>query len=151
ADVVDVGGESTRPGAERVAPEDELGRVLPVIRALAADGILTSIDTMNAKTAAEAIAAGAAIINDVSGGQADPAMARTAAALGVPFIAMHWRGHSTDMESLTTYKDVVGDVREELLRSVDGLRSAGVRRENIIVDPGLGFAKTREHDWQLLR
>lgn len=150
AGVVDVGGESTRPGAERVPAGREQERVLPVIRALAAEGIRVSVDTMNASTARAAVTAGAAIVNDVSGGLADPAMAATAAELDVPFVAMHWRGHSTAMDGLARYDDVVAEVRDELAARADALTAAGVRPENLVVDPGLGFAKTREHDWRLL-
>ena len=150
ADIVDVGGESTRPGAERVPADREQARVLPVIRALAAEGVRVSVDTMNAETARVAVEAGAALVNDVSGGLADPLMASTAAELDVPFIAMHWRGHSTSMDDLARYDDVVADVCRELAARVDALTAAGVRPKNLVLDPGLGFAKTREHDWQLL-
>lgn len=150
ADVIDVGGESTRPGAARVSPEEERARVLPVITALAHEGVAVSVDTLNAATAEAAAAAGATIINDVSGGLADPGMASVAAASGLTYVAMHWRGHATEMDALATYDDVVADVRGELLRRVETLTRAGVAPEKIILDPGLGFAKRAEHNWQLL-
>lgn len=151
ADLVDVGGESTRPGAERVAPDVEIARVVPVIEALTAEGITTSIDTMRASVARAAVEAGCAIINDVSGGLADPEMNPTAADLDVPYILMHWRAHSRDMQTFAQYDDVVADVLAELLTRVDDALAAGVRREQIIIDPGLGFAKTADHNWALLR
>lgn len=151
ADLVDVGGESTRPGAERVAPDVEIARVVPVIGALTAEGITTSIDTMRASVARAAVEAGCAIINDVSGGLADPEMNPTAADLDVPYILMHWRAHSRDMQTFAQYDDVVEDVLSELLTRVDDALAAGVRREQIIIDPGLGFAKTADHNWALLR
>nr|WP_199241067.1 dihydropteroate synthase [Naasia lichenicola] len=151
--IVDVGGESTRPGAERVSAAEERDRVLPVIRLLRAEGVRVSIDTLRASTAEASVEAGASVINDVSGGLADPDMASVAAragALGVDFVAMHWRGHSTEMDRLATYADVVLDVRRELGTRVDDLIAHGVPAERIILDPGLGFAKTAEHNWQLL-
>lgn len=151
ADIIDVGGESTRPGASRVDPETEIARVLPVIRALAADGLRLSVDTTRAAVAEAALDAGARIINDVSGGLADPDMAKIAAGAEVPWILMHWRGHSKDMNALATYRDVVGEVREELTARADAALAAGVAPENIVLDPGLGFAKRAEHDWALLR
>lgn len=150
AHLVDVGGESTRPGADRVPAAREQERVLPVIRTLAAEGIRVSVDTMNASTARAAVTAGAAVVNDVSGGLADPHMPATAAELGVPFIAMHWRGHSTGMDELARYGDVVAEVRDELAARAEALTAAGVAPGNLVLDPGLGFAKTREHDWRLL-
>jgi dihydropteroate synthase len=150
ADIVDVGGESTRPGADRVSVEAEQQRVLPVIEALVADGVVVSIDTLNAGTAAAAVTAGAAYINDVSGGLADPAMASVAAGSGATFIASHWRGHSATMEQSAVYTDVVGDVRRELQRRVDALLQAGLGADRLILDPGLGFAKRAEHNWRLL-
>jgi dihydropteroate synthase len=149
ADVVDVGGESTRPGAERVPVEVELGRVVPVIEALAQRGIACSVDTMRASVAHAAAEAGAVLVNDVSGGLADPAMLATVADLGVPFVAMHWRGHSADMQSRAVYGDVVQEVCDELAARLDACASAGVA--NVLVDPGIGFAKTAEHNWALLR
>lgn len=151
ADIIDVGGESTRPGAERVAPEVEIDRVVPVVQALASEGILTSVDTMRAQVARAAVEAGCAIINDVSGGLADLAMNPTAAELDVPFILMHWRAHSKNMQDFARYGDVVDDVLTELMQRVAEAVSAGVRRENIVIDPGLGFAKTAAHNWALLR
>ncbi|RZQ61640.1 dihydropteroate synthase [Amycolatopsis suaedae] len=150
ADVIDVGGESTRPGASRVDAETEIGRVLPVIRELAAEGILLSVDTTRAEVAAAAVEAGARVINDVSGGLADPEMAKVAASTGAPWILMHWRGHSKDMNALATYTDVVGEVRAELSERVDAALAAGVAADAIVLDPGLGFAKHAEHDWALL-
>jgi dihydropteroate synthase len=150
ADLVDVGGESTRPGAERVAAEVESARVVPVIRALAEAGVAVSVDTMRAGVAADALDAGARIVNDVSGGLADPAMAPLLAERGVPWILMHWRGHSKDMNSLASYRDVLTDVRDELSARVDAALAAGVAPEQLVLDPGLGFAKEAEHDWALL-
>lgn len=151
ADLVDVGGESTRPGADRVAPDEEISRVLPVIKNLAADGIVMSVDTTRASVAAAALDAGARVINDVSGGLADPDMARVAAAYGVPWVLMHWRGHSHEMDTLASYTDVVTEVRAELSRQVDVALAAGVSDGSIVLDPGLGFAKRAEHNWALLR
>jgi len=151
ADLIDVGGESTRPGAERVAPSVETARVLPVIKALAAEGIVTSVDTYRAEVAAAALEIGAQVINDVSGGLGDPDMARVAREAGCPWVLMHWRGHSKIMRELAVYSDVVGDVRRELLARVDAAVGAGVDPDQLVIDPGLGFAKTPEHDWPLLR
>ncbi len=150
ADVVDVGGESTRPGAERIPADEELCRVLPVIAELAAAGLSTTIDTTRAAVAGAALAAGAVGVNDVSGGLADPDMSRVVAEAGCPWVLMHWRGHSREMAQLASYGDVVVDVRDELRCRVDAALSAGVRAEQLIVDPGLGFAKTAEHNWALL-
>jgi dihydropteroate synthase len=150
ADVVDVGGESTRPGADRIAAAVESARVTPVIRSLVAEGVPVSVDTTRAEVALAAIEAGATIINDVSGGLADPTMVKVAAESGVPWILMHWRGQSREMDSLATYDDVVAEVRDELLARVDAALAAGVRQDAIILDPGLGFAKRAEHNWQLL-
>ena len=150
ADVVDVGGESTRPGAVRVTREEELRRVLPVVRGLAEGGALVSVDTMRADVAEAAVDAGARIINDVSGGRADPGMVRVAARTGVPFVVMHWRGQSAGMDDLAAYGDVVGEVIDEVERQMDAVVSGGVDPAQVIVDPGLGFAKTREDDWALL-
>jgi dihydropteroate synthase len=151
ADIVDVGGESTRPGAVRVPEDEEWARVRPVVEGLVADGIPVSIDTMRATTAARAVAAGACVVNDVSGGLADVDMHRAVAALGVPYVAMHWRGHSDRMADLATYDDVVVDVRDELAARVDDAVTAGIDAARIIVDPGLGFAKDADHNWLLLR
>ncbi|MCO8274482.1 dihydropteroate synthase [Actinoplanes sp. TRM 88003] len=149
ANIVDVGGESTRPGAERVDAETEISRVVPVIRALASAGVPLSIDTTRASVARAALAAGAVAINDVSGGLADRDMARVAAEAGCPWVLMHWRGHSRHMNELAVYHDVVAEVRDELLERVDDALAAGVAPEQIILDPGLGFAKTAEHNWAL--
>ncbi|WP_405012052.1 dihydropteroate synthase [Kitasatospora sp. NBC_01539] len=150
ADLVDVGGESTRPGAQRVTEREELRRVVPVVRDLAAAGVAVSVDTMRAAVAAAAVEAGARMVNDVSGGLADPAMAEVVAATGAPFVVMHWRGQSADMDSLAVYRDVVADVTAELAARMGALLAAGVKEEQIVLDPGLGFAKTAEHNWALL-
>jgi dihydropteroate synthase len=150
ANYSDVGGESTRPGAGRVAPEEERRRVLPVVTALAGQGVAVSIDTTRASVATAALDAGAVLVNDVSGGLADPGMAPAVADAGVPWVLMHRRGDSRDMYARATYDDVVSDVRRELCRRVDAALSAGVAAERIVVDPGLGFAKQPEHDLTLL-
>ena len=150
ADLVDVGGESTRPGAVRVDAAEELRRVLPVVRGLVDAGVPVSVDTMRADVAARALDAGARLVNDVSGGLADPAMASVVAAAGVPFVVMHWRGHAKVMADLAVYDDVVADVRAELARRLDALADAGVDPAQVILDPGLGFAKTPDHSWTLL-
>jgi dihydropteroate synthase len=149
ADVVDVGGESTRPGAQRVSREEEAGRVVPVVAALAQEGVRCSVDTMRASVAEAAVAAGASLVNDVSGGLADPEMLPVVAGLGVPYVAMHWRGHSADMQSRAVYADVVTEVCEELSQRLDACAAAGV--SSVVVDPGIGFAKTAEHNWALLQ
>nr|BFE63726.1 dihydropteroate synthase [Dactylosporangium thailandense] len=149
ADIVDVGGESTRPGAGRVDAATESARVLPVIRALRAEGIAMSIDTTRAAVAAAALEAGVELVNDVSGGLADPDMGRVVAAAGCPWVLMHWRGHSRRMAELAVYGDVVKEVAAELLERVDAAVAAGVDPERIILDPGLGFAKRPEHTWRL--
>jgi dihydropteroate synthase len=151
ADLIDIGGESTRPGAERVDAETEVSRVLPVIRELAAAGVHLSIDTTRSSVAAAALEAGATVVNDVSGGLADPAMAKVVADAGCPWILMHWRGHSRRMQDLATYGDVVAEVRTELAQRVDQALAAGVRADRLVIDPGLGFAKKAEHNWQLTR
>lgn len=150
ADLVDVGGESTRPGARRVGAREELARVEPVVAALAADGAVVSIDTMRAEVARAAIEAGARMVNDVSGGLADPAMVALVAGTGVPYVLMHWRGHSAGMDQRATYQDVVAEVTAELAERIEAVTGAGVTRDQLIVDPGLGFAKTAEHNWSLL-
>ncbi|GAA3253462.1 dihydropteroate synthase [Nonomuraea helvata] len=150
ADLVDVGGESTRPGAARVSLEEELARVVPVIRALDAEGVAVSVDTMRAEVARAAVEAGARLVNDVSGGLADPEMPRVVAETGIPYVVMHWRGHSHDMESRAVYADVVTEVREELGKRVDLVLAEGVTEEQIVLDPGLGFAKNAQHNWALL-
>ena len=151
ADIIDIGGESTRPGAIRPEVSEELRRVLPVIRELAATGACVSIDTMRAAVAAPAIAAGARLVNDVSGGKADPGMLALVAESGVPFVCMHWRGHSEDMQSKATYADVVTEVISELRTQLDAATRVGVAPDKLIIDPGFGFAKTAEHNWQLLQ
>jgi len=149
ADLIDIGGESTRPGAERIDPATELGRVLPVIRRLAAAGVPMSIDTTRATVAAAALEAGVVIVNDVSGGLADPDMARVVADAGCPWVLMHWRGHSRRMVELALYTDVVKEVCAELSERVDAALAAGVAADRLILDPGLGFAKKPEHNWRL--
>ena len=151
ADIVDVGGESTRPGAERIPEAEELARVLPVVEALVADGVPVSIDTMRASVAARCVSMGACVVNDVSGGQADPEMLPFLAGVDVPYIAMHWRGPSTIMQSLAVYDDVVADVCREMEERLAALGSAGVDLSRVVVDPGLGFAKESAHNWALLR
>jgi dihydropteroate synthase len=150
ADALDVGGESTRPGAIRPDVTQELGRVLPVITELARAGAAVTVDTMRADVARAAVEAGAAGINDVSGGQADPSMLQAAAELDVPYVCMHWRGHSTTMQDLAVYDDVVADVRGELQARIEAALSAGIAPEHLAIDPGLGFAKTGDHNWALL-
>jgi dihydropteroate synthase len=150
ADIIDVGGESTRPGAQRVPVAEELRRVLPVVAALARAGCRVSIDTMRAEVVKSALAAGAAMVNDVSGSLADPDMAAVIAAAGVPYVVNHWRGHSADMYGPAVYSDVVAEVRAELDRRIGALVDAGVNPSQLIVDPGLGFAKLPEHNWTLL-
>ena len=151
ADLLDVGGESTRPGARRVDPAEEQNRVLPVIRELAGSGVVVSVDTIHAATAAAAIEAGAVIVNDVSGGLADPAMAAVLADAGVVYICQHWRGDPRTMDGLTDYGgDVLAGVEAELRARLDGLADAGLADEQVVIDPGLGFAKTHEQSWRLL-
>ena len=149
-DIIDVGGESTRPGADRITEEEEQARVIPVIRELAKKGVVISIDTMRATTAKLAVEAGASIVNDVSGGAADPDMFSTVAQLGCKYTLMHWRGHSKDMNEKAIYGDVVAEVIEEVTLQLDKALAAGVKRENIILDPGIGFAKNAEHNWEVL-
>lgn len=151
ADLIDVGGESTRPGAGRVDPDEESARVLPVIRDLVAEGVRVSIDTTRVEVAERALEAGAALVNDVSGGLADPRMAAMVAQARVPWILMHWRGPSATMNQLASYEDVLGEVRAELVARVDAAVLAGVDPEKLILDPGIGFAKTAAHNWTLLR
>lgn len=150
ADLLDIGGESTRPGAARVEPDEERARVLPVIRALARAGAVVSVDTTRAAVAADAIEAGATVVNDVSGGLADPAMLATVADAGVVYVAMHWRGPSDVMDGLARYDDVVVDVRDELAARLEAAVAAGVRPEQVVLDPGLGFAKPGSDNWPLL-
>ncbi|MHB2021862.1 MAG: dihydropteroate synthase [Mycobacteriales bacterium] len=150
ADLVDVGGESTRPGAEPVPPEEERRRVEPVVAALAAAGVVVSIDTTRARTAEVALGAGAQMVNDVSGGRADPQLARVVAEAHVPYVITHSRGTSATMQNHASYADVLTEVSEELRRSIDRALAAGVDPQAIVVDPGLGFAKTAPHNWTLL-
>ncbi len=150
ADIVDVGGESTRPGAQRIEADEELRRVGPVVTELVKAGVPVSVDTMRARVAAFALDAGARLVNDVSGGLADPDMPRLVAAAGASYVVMHWRGHSHDMYARAAYADVVGEVREELTRRVEAVVAAGVEPGRIVVDPGLGFGKRPEHNWPLL-
>ena len=150
ADLIDVGGESTRPGAERVSAAEEERRVINVISKLAEAGKPISIDTMRASTARAAVIAGASIINDVSGGLADAAMLDTAADLNVPYIAMHWRGHSKEMNDLADYANVVDEVIAELSLRIQAALSAGVSKSNLIIDPGIGFAKEAADNWAII-
>ena len=150
ADLVDVGGESTRPGAERPSVAEELRRVLPVVEALADEGVIVSVDTMRAEVAVRALDAGALLVNDVSGGLADPDMVALVAERGCPYVAMHWRGHSTQMQSRAVYADVVAEVCDELAARRDAILAAGVAAERLVLDPGLGFAKHAPHNWALL-
>jgi len=157
ADIIDIGGESTRPGAQRISSDEELARVIPVIEALSAELLATgrndvqiSIDTMNATTALAALAAGARIINDVSGGLADEKMFSVAAATGATLVISHWRGFSTEMDQLNQYKDVAREVSLELQVRIDAALAAGVTKSKIVIDPGLGFAKDMEQNWKLV-
>ncbi len=150
ADAVDVGGESTRPGAVRVDEHEELRRTVEVVRTLAGHGVPVSIDTMRASVAAAALEAGAVLVNDVSGGAADPGMAGVVAAAGCPFVVMHWRGHSAGMAARAVYADVVREVRDELAARVDALVAGGVDASRLVLDPGIGFAKDAGHGWALL-
>jgi dihydropteroate synthase len=151
ADLLDVGGESTRPGAHRVGLEEELRRVVPVVTSLAAAGAVVSVDTTRAAVAQAALGAGAQLVNDVSGGLADPAMLAVVATAGVPYVAMHWRGHSADMQTRASYGDVVAEVRAELAARGAAAQAAGIAPGRLLLDPGLGFAKLAEHNWALLR
>ena len=151
ADIVDVGGESTRPGAGLVGAEEELRRVLPVVRRLVEAGVVVSIDTMHARVAEGAVRAGAQLVNDVSGGRADPRMLAVVADLEVPYVCMHWRGHSDQMQGRAVYDDVVSEVVAELTEQVDAALTAGIARDRLVVDPGFGFAKKAEHNWEILR
>jgi dihydropteroate synthase len=150
ADLVDVGGESTRPGADRVDAEQECRRVLPVIGELASAGVRISVDTTRAEVAEAALSAGAVLVNDVSGGLADEGMAKLVADAGVPWVLMHWRGHSREMYAAAQYGDVVTEVCAELTARVEDVVAAGVSPEQLVLDPGLGFAKRAEHNWALL-
>ncbi len=150
ADLVDVGGESTRPGAPRVDEDEELRRVLPVVRGLAAEGVVLSVDTMRARVAEQALAAGAALVNDVSGGLADPAMIPAVADAGAPFVVMHWRGFLQGGNVRGVYADVVTEVADELHARVEAVLEGGIAPDRVVVDPGLGFSKDAEHDLMLL-
>ncbi|HSE56434.1 MAG TPA: dihydropteroate synthase [Nocardioidaceae bacterium] len=150
ADLVDVGGESTRPGASRPTAQEEQDRILPVITALAAEGVTISVDTMRAEVARAAVDAGAVLVNDVSGGRADPAMFETVADLEAPYVLMHWRAHSVTMQQQTRYADVVADVMSELRAQLDLALAAGIAPERIALDPGIGFSKTADQNWEVL-
>lgn len=150
AHIIDVGGESTRPGAARVSEEVELARVLPVIEELAKEGLIMSIDTTRARVAQAALAAGAHLVNDVSGGKSDKAMLDVVAAAGVPYVLMHWRAPSFDMDSFANYQDVVTEVMDELGAQIEVAKAGGVQSSCIVIDPGLGFSKNIEHNWHLL-
>jgi len=149
-DIIDIGGESTRPGAARVSAAEEQSRVIPVIEKLAQSGVPISIDTMRAETAELAITAGASIVNDVSGGLADDLMLETVAEMGSPYILMHWRGHSKDMDSRATYADVVAEVIAELNTQISAALKSGIAKNNLIIDPGLGFSKDAAQSWEIL-
>jgi dihydropteroate synthase len=151
ADIIDIGGESTRPGSERISVQAELDRVLPVIAALVDSGVAISIDTMRAEVAQAAVAAGACMVNDVSGGKSDPEILEYVASLSTPYILMHWRGPSNIMNTLTDYQDVVADVTNEISKQVDVAVAAGIARQRIVIDPGIGFAKTVDQNWPLLK
>jgi len=150
ADIVDVGGESTRPGAQRIDAAEELRRVGPVVKGLVEAGVQVSIDTMRTQVAEFALNAGAHLVNDVSGGLADPDMPRLVAQAGARYVVVHWRGHSQDMYARASYRDVVAEVRDELARRVDEVTKAGVTPAQVVIDPGLGFGKRPEHNWPLL-
>ena len=150
ADIIDVGGESTRPGSTRISADEEMDRVLPVIEELSARGVLLSIDTTRAVTAKAAFSAGARIINDISAGLTDPEILQVSASLDCPYIAMHSRGDSEDMQSRALYEDVVKEVVEELSQRVSAALAAGINPSNLILDPGIGFAKEADHNWALL-
>ncbi|MFF9688898.1 dihydropteroate synthase [Streptomyces sp. NPDC014623] len=150
ADLIDVGGESTRPGASRVDEDEELRRVVPVVRGLASEGVTVSVDTMRAGVAEQSVAAGAVLVNDVSGGLADPDMIPVVAAADVPFVVMHWRGHSDSMNSRAVYGDVVGEVVAELRERMEAVIEGGVDPGKLVIDPGLGFAKNAAQDLALV-
>ncbi|MET9387186.1 dihydropteroate synthase [Streptomyces sp. NPDC002928] len=150
ADLVDVGGESTRPGATRVDEAEELKRVIPVVRGLASEGVVISVDTMRASVAERSLAAGAALVNDVSGGLADPAMIQVVAEAGAPFVVMHWRGFLQGGTVQGAYADVVTEVVDELRARVEAVLEGGIAPDRIVIDPGLGFSKEAEHDLALL-
>ena len=151
ADILDIGGESTRPGATRPLVAEELDRVVPVIRALAGDGIAVSVDTMRHEVAVAALEAGAVVVNDVSGGLADPRVMEVVAEHGAAYVVMHWRAHSTEMQQHASYDDVLVEVRDELAQRLEAAVAAGVAEDRLVVDPGLSFAKTADHNWELLQ
>lgn len=151
ADLLDVGGESTRPRAVRPSQDEELRRVIPVVEALAADGAIISVDTMRSQVAELVLDAGATMINDVSGGLADPDMLPLIAERRAPYLCMHWRGHSIDMQNRAEYTDVVAEVIAELAQRLDALSAAGIDLNRVALDPGLGFAKNADHNWEILR
>ncbi len=151
ADIIDVGGESTRPGAVRPSVAEELRRVLPVVEQLVAAGACVSVDTMRHEIAVPAVAAGARLVNDVSGGRADPEMLAAVAGLDAAYVLMHWRGHADRMQSRAQYGDVVADVIDELATQAAAAAAVGLSADRLILDPGLGFAKTGAHNWELLR
>lgn len=150
ADVIDVGGESTRPGAVRISAQEELKRVLPVIAALSSENYLVSIDTTRAEVAEAAVIAGAKIVNDVSGGRSDPLMFKKVSDLNVAYILMHWRAQSKQMDDLAIYKDVINEVSAEINSQIALALAAGIKKENLAIDPGLGFAKNPQHNWDIL-
>ena len=150
ADIIDIGGESTRPGSVRVTLDEELSRTIPVVEALTSQGVVVSIDTMRAEVARAAVQAGASIINDVSGGKADADMFDYVARVDVPYVLMHWRGHSSEMDTLATYNDVVEEVLAEITTQCDLAEQHGIARERLVVDPGIGFAKDADQNWALL-
>lgn len=151
ADILDIGGESTRPGATRPVASEELDRVVPVIAELAAGGAVVSVDTMRAEVAVAAVVVGASIVNDVSGGLADDGMLAAVAEVDAAYVAMHWRGHGADMQARAAYDDVVAEVRDELDARVQAALDAGIGADRLVIDPGLGFAKTADHNWTLLQ
>ena len=151
ADVLDIGGESTRPGATRPLVAEELDRVVPVIQALAQEDVPVSVDTMRSEVARAALEAGAVVVNDVSGGLADPQVLDVVAEHGAVYVVMHWRAHSSVMQQLASYDDVLVEVRDELALRLDAATAAGIAADRLVVDPGLGFAKTADHNWELLR
>ena len=154
ADVLDIGGESTRPGATRPLVSEELDRVVPVITTLAGDGAVGSVDTRRAEVAEAALAAGARVVNDVSGGLADPRILQVVAGSDATYVAMHWRAHSDRMQDHASYDEpggVVAAVRSELGERVEAMRAAGIPDDRVVLDPGLGFAKRAEHNWALLQ
>ena len=151
ADVLDIGGESTRPGATRPLVAEELDRVVPVIRALAEQDVPVSVDTMRSEVARAALEAGAVVVNDVSGGLADPQILDVVAEHGAAYVVMHWRAHSSVMQQLASYDDVLVEVRDELALRLEAATAAGIAADRLVVDPGLGFAKTADHNWELLR